>query len=443
MANSNRRYTDKSGNTFIPMNVEGGSWNENFITTPKLITLGLSLVSIVMIIGWLNGQYASIKAYVVFIGLWTVAFIYIMRYIIFEERFYYKMYKNLKLFEISNPSLFWDIASVKETVDGAVLTYNDGKIGVIVKLERDTITGKNSDFKEEHYDAISDFYKDITSRRYSFIQMNIMEQAGNDPRLVELDKLTFKDENPNICKLMEKQVGYIKNITHKTLYESDYILIYTKDLTRIDYIVNDTVEAISKIMDGAFIGHRIINSRDIIEFIKEEYGVKYFNYTEATLAMFKNNGVLTKKPFDIKEVVFSTGEVQEIGDKELNVINNIASGVSNGTINIDKVSIKEALITKKEKEKFNGLDFSKLSEGFDTLDSKEEFTIIDENDNSNILSEFDLSLEGEFKFGEFDIHSDDTMIDFEDSNSEKIQQKNEEETDSVKVFEDDDEYIDI
>ena len=364
MANTKRRYIDRNGSMFVPMNVEGGSYDEHFMTTSKLVSLGASIFTGIALIAWLKGRYAGPMAYVIIMGMFLVAFQFVLRYVIFDEKFYYRMYKNLKESEISTPAIFWDIASIKEIDDGVIMTYADGKIGILIKLERDTITGKNEEFKEEHYDAISDFYKELIIRKYSFVQMNIMEQAGNDPRLAELDKLTFKSNNSNVCKLMEMQIGYTKNVTHRTLYESDYVLVYTKDLTRTESIVNDAMESVYKIMDGAFIGFKILSSRDIVEFIKEEYGVRYFNYTEATLAMFKNHNMLTRKPFEVSAIEYSDGEIQKIEGRELNIINSITSGVLSGTIDISNISIKDTLLSKSNKKEFE-VNFDSLAGGFE------------------------------------------------------------------------------
>lgn len=375
MANTDRRYIDKNGHMFIPMNVEGGSWDENFITTGKLIWLVGCIATGVFLFMWLKSKYADLSAYFIFFGVYLIALQFILRFIIFEEKFYYKMYKQMKESEITTPAMFWDIASIKDTPDGAILTFADAKIAVIIRLERDTITGKTVDFKEHHYDAISDFYKEIVTRKYSFIQMNIMEPAGNDPRLLELDKLTMNSDNPNICKLMEKQVGYIKNITHKTLYESEYIMIYTTDITRFEQIVNDTIDSVFKIQEGGYIGYRILNSRDIIEFVKEEFGVKYFDYTDATLEMFRNNGIITDKPFVLSKIVLNNGESQEIGPKELNKVMHMTSGILNGTIDQSTVSIKDTIFSKENRNKVNGIDFNSLSDGIET-DRKKQTPII-------------------------------------------------------------------
>ena len=66
MANSKRRYIDKNGSMFIPMNVEGGTWNEHFITTPKLITIGAIVFSAIFLGMWLASVYAGPSSYIIF-----------------------------------------------------------------------------------------------------------------------------------------------------------------------------------------------------------------------------------------------------------------------------------------------------------------------------------------------------------------------------------------
>lgn len=364
MANTSRRYIDKNGKMFIPMNVEGGSWDEHFITTPKLVAI-VGMIAVAAIIGiYLHEQYARLQAYLIFYGIWFIICFYITRFFVFEEKFYYRMYKQLKQSEISTPSVFWDIASLRDTNEGAILTYSENKVAVMVRLERDTITGKPPEFKETHYDAISDFYKAIMNSKLNFVQLNIMEQAGNDPRLEELDKLVYGHENPNIRALMEKQVGYIKNITHHTLYESDYFLFYSNDISRIDTIISDVQDIIYTIMDGAYIGYRILTARDIIEFIKEEYGVKYFNYTEATLEMFKNQGIHTKLPFELALIEYDDGDIQTLNSTDINRINKLASDVMNGIVDINKISIKDTLWPRRSQLKDQKIGFDTISEGF-------------------------------------------------------------------------------
>lgn len=363
MANTRRRaeYIDRNNNMFIPMNVEGGSWNDSFFSTTKLVTLAAIIFIYGFLIMYLGSSMAKPLGYVIYLGVWTIISILLLRFIVFEEKFYYKMYLELKDFEISSPALFWDIASIKETDEGAIMTYSDAKIGILVKVDRDTITGKTPEFKEMHYDAISDFYREVVNNRYSFVQMNIMEAAGKDPRLNELSKVVYKNKNNNIRKLMEMQVGHIKNITRSSLYESDYFLFYTADLSKVDCIIGDISEYLFKLLDGAYIGYRILSSKDIVDFIKEQYGVNYFNSAEASLMMFNRNAGNVTTPFIINSLLWTDGEKQELTNNEINRLRNITSSVIRETTNQKDVSLKDTIYRKEIKNKM-GVDFSSLSE---------------------------------------------------------------------------------
>lgn len=363
MANTSRRYIDRNGNMFIPMNVEGGTWEDHFITTPKLVAIALMVGSYIISYAWLVDVGAKLSGYILITLILTFINQFVLRYFIFEEKYYYRVYKKLKEQEITTPASFWDVASLKHTPEGDIITYSDGRIGVIVKLDRDTIIGKPEDFKEDHYDALSDFYKSLTNSKLNFVQMNIMEPAGNDPRIMNLDKLVNKSSNPNICKLMEREIGYIKNITRATLYESDYFLIYTHDTSRIDYLIQDVIDSLYILLDGGYVGYQILFSKDIIELVKKMYGVKYFNYTEATLDMYKYNGVRSERPFNITGIKFNDGDYVNFNSADKNKIYSMTSEILGGTLNIKDVSIKST-VHKEEKKEYNGVDIESVSAGY-------------------------------------------------------------------------------
>lgn len=385
MANSKRRenFTDRNGNMLIPINVEGGNYNEHFLTTPKLVSILLLLLGLAYIIySCSHSSSPSVVKWVVWLSIWLAIATVVTRFIIFEEKFYYRMYLDLKENEITTPAIFWDIASIKDTDEGAIITYSDAKIAVMVKVERDTITGKTPEFRETHYDAISDFYRDLMIQKYSFVQMNIMEQAGKDNRLNELSKIVYKSDNPNICKLMEMEVGHIKNITHASLYESDYFLIYTNDLTKMDSIISDVTEDIFKLLDGAYIGYQILSSKDIVDLLKEEFGVTYFNYTEASLLMYNNNKNSMVTPFNITGILWTDGENQTLNNREINKLRGITSSVIKETLKSSDVSLKKSIYRKEVKNKV-GVDFSSLSETTVGTNSKTKNNIIKPNRNHN------------------------------------------------------------
>lgn len=360
MANSQRRILDRNGNQFIPMNVEGQSYSDSFWQTYKVVTLVCILLAWFSLIAFLSSNPLKPLGYVVMIGGLIFVTVELVRYVIFEEKFYYRMYKELQGNEITTPAIFWNIASIKNTEDGAILTYADARVGVMVKIDRDTITGKPVDFEELHYDAISDFYRELTRYGYSFVQLNIMELAGKDPRLAEIDKIPNKCDNANIRKLVELQIGHIKNIAQNSLYESDYMLIYTSDITKIDNIISDVIEIMFTLLNGAYIGFRIMNQQDLIELEKESFGIKYFNSTDASLNIYKNDVNSRTKPFTVSGIVWDDGEEQELDTQRQTMLRNITLGIIREQLTLEKANIKEKIYKKKEDSEY-GIDFDKLS----------------------------------------------------------------------------------
>lgn len=408
MANSDRRMYDSSGKQFLPMNVEGSGYSYTFFNTTKLVTITCILVSALLIWLWLGSEYKPIGSYIKFYALWGVISLYLTRFIVFEEKFYFRMYKQRQGNEVTTPALFWNIASIKDTEDGAILTYADARIGILVKVDRDTITGKDLDFEETHYDAISDFYKILGEKGYSFVQMNLMEPSGKDPRLKELDKISLNCQNKNIKELVELQVGHIKRIARNSLYESDYFLIYTFDITKVDTIIADTIEMMMKILDGAYIGYRVMSQRELIELDKEMFGVKYFNSTDASLNIYKGDAASQSMPFIIDSIVWKDGnseEVQVVNDIIRNKLRRLTSEVISESNDLVETALKDAIYVKKEEIKV-GVDFESLGKlpgkrnsltdrGFKRPPRQQQKPVEKSVENKQNMRDLDLSFDDE------------------------------------------------
>lgn len=361
----------------IPMNVDSNSLDYSFINSAKVCILAIMLFINGGLIAWALDSYMNWLMYLVLFVFMGTIDILVTRYAILEEKYYHRMYKKMKQFEISTPSVFWNIVSMKETDEGTVMVYADGKIGVVVKMERDTIIGKDSDFEEIHYDAISDFYRELNLKGLKYIQLNIMEQAGKDPRLQKLDELVTKTDNKNISRIIEAQVGHIKRITRATLFETDYFIVYTDNTNLSDTIIQDTVDCVYKLLNGGFIGYSLLGSADIIELFKDENNVKYFDYTEATYNVYKNFGVNIPKAFDLVSITYENGEEESIDNTKYNKILDLCHKVERGDIGIYEYNIKEILNSHNVQE---GKAYKGISLTADT--SEDTYEVIEDIDNN-------------------------------------------------------------
>lgn len=368
MANSARRRIDNQGRMFIPMNVEGGGYDEKFLDTKKIVWIVCLLLMWIFVAITLNtSEYLSKLGRGLLIGGGLIITFYVTRFAIFEERYYYKMYKKMQLYSNPTTDVFWNVASIKDTNRGSILMYSDMRVGVIIKLERDSIIGRDDDFIENHFDAVSDFYRELMLRDLSFVQLNMMEQAGKDPRLPKLDKLVMETENPNVKMLLELELGYIKNLTRATLYETDYILIYSNRLDRIDTIIDDVEDCAYRLLDGAYVGYDVLNSKEIIDLHKEIFGISYFDYSEAAINTFRTVNVNNKPAVELKSINLSNGSRIELTNKDILAIKRLASYVENGNVNEENISILDALDSNKFRNNYNrpndwGVDLGALAQ---------------------------------------------------------------------------------
>lgn len=342
--NSKRLRMNEQGRMFIPMNVEGGGYDENFFSTPKLITAGLLVLVLVILIATLvspdNRLSALGKVLAIVFYLFIASFV--VRYVIFEERYYFKMYKKMLANQNPTTAVFWRIAAIRDTVRGGILRYSDGKYGAILKLERDSIIGKNSEFRESHFDALSDFYKELALRKLAFVQLNMMERADNDSRIPALDTLILNEPNANLKKVLQLELGYIKNRSRETLYETDYILVYTTKLERVDSLISDLQACASILLDGAYSGFEILGQREIIDLHKEIFGIGYFNLSEASINTFNEVGA-KKKAITLKALKLTNGRTVELTKRDTDIINRLLKRVEDGEVDISDISVLKAL----------------------------------------------------------------------------------------------------
>lgn len=390
MASSKRLFTNDAGQIFIPMNVDGGSGNASFWHTGKtMIVAGLAVTNFFVILG-VCSEDNSIAIIAVTILLLILVNIWVIRRFIIEEKYYLKMHEKRKQFEVAEPSIFWNVNIQNKNI----LYYLDGKMGVIVKVERDTIVGKDEDFREKHYDAWSEFYRELNIQKLKRVQMNLMNNAGSDPRFKELDKLVIGAKfNDNLKELVEKQIGHIKAKARNTLFEDDYFLIYVDNYMPYEELLQKVHICMGKLMKGAFIGYKILDKPALNELFKSEFKIKYFNEDSASISLYgnvsKNTVAFKIKQLILDDKVYDINTVQEKALKDLSQKID-KQQVELGDINTldiiepkkkDTHSIDMNMKEEKESQQEEEIDLDSILYD-DTSITNQDKVVIPENDNN-------------------------------------------------------------
>ena len=343
--NSDRlKLNRRKDKMFIPMNVEGGGYDEKFFNTSKILTIVGIAVGWVVVITWLNSlQNATFVFRLIFILAMLFISSLLVRFVIFEENYFFKMYKKTLTYANPTSDVFWNISSIKDTHNGSILLFSDLKIGVFVKLKRGSIIGKNQDFMEQHFDAVSDFLSEIVGRGYMFVHLNMMERADNDDRLDKLAVDVSKTANPNMKRLLELQTGHLRNTTRDRLYESDYYLIYTDRAERFDMIIRDVEDCLELALDGSYNGYFELDKKETIEVHKELIGVSYFDYNSATVNTFREFQIDDTPAVTIKRINLVSGSSVDISKSDDALLRKIANNIDSGVTPSSGVNILKLL----------------------------------------------------------------------------------------------------
>lgn len=343
MANTSRRMIDRSGKMFLPMNMQGSSGKEYFITVPKLFILCAILVWLYIYIGYGSNLPFTLFGWIVTGTINFYVIQKIIRKFILQEDYFYGIYTLNKSLSETTPDIYWQVASIRHTPDGDILVYSDMKIACILKLERDTIVGKAEDSSEIHYDAWSDFYRELHEKNFKCIQMNLMEPSGKDPRIKTLGMTASQSNNKNVKYALELECGHLQRISNAMLSEFEYFMVYTESVSKIDTIVPDLLDCTYSLLRGAYSSARVMTEREIYNMPKSAFNVQFFDGIQAQMNVYRNDNKKIPSILRVSGIKFRDSGYREITDKEDAVLDKLSSLVEGNELKYGEWTVSEAL----------------------------------------------------------------------------------------------------
>lgn len=349
------RLKIKSNRVFVPMNIDGGIVDTNFWSGYKLgifiITLLMTFFTIMFV---LDAHLGWILNLILIIGILYISTL-IIRLFVLNERYHLQMYRKMKEYEVTTASVFWNIANIKDTDEGTLLVYGDLKIGVLIKLDRDTVIGKPDKYRTQHFDALSDFYKELNLKNLEFVQLSLMEQTGKDKRIPHLSEYSLKaSDNPNLQKLIDAQLGYLKKVTRTTLFETDYILVYTQNTNQSEVLIREVMDCCEKLVGSSFVDLKILDKSEILSLMRENYDIQFFDFSEAVINMFNTN------ENGVDETVFNITGVELLNDDIREINSDMLIQINRKYKDMEKFSVLEVInnyrYTKLEKDKMSDIE---------------------------------------------------------------------------------------
>lgn len=326
-----RLYKNEKGKIFIPINVEGSSkeTTSEFWNTYKTFYTACVIALLIGVIFFLREAPILTKIVGVLIYLFVISFF--VRALIFEEGYYKKVYKRLEQYSDATGGIAWGIVYEDVRENGTVVSFIDGYIGCFVRMVKGSKVGQLDTFEVNHRENIAEFYHQLNLKGYRCKFVDVMDSAGNDKRIDNLARFVKKERNPNIREILELSVGFIRNVAESYFIDTDIFLIYTPDGSKIDEIINDSLELTSLLCGSGYIDRFIMDENDIMNLHKNMLGLRYFNITNAKSDLFETGKKKTKDIY-ISKIELENGDTLVVDDNIRKNIDDVYNRVRNGEV---------------------------------------------------------------------------------------------------------------
>lgn len=400
------------------------------------------------------------KRFLVFAGIVFIAQ-FLIRFGIMKETLYSDSYERLKEVDfIPSTNNFWKIYEVDDQYP-YIAHFKNGIKGVFVRLEKDVVVGKPDTVMYDHYEAISNAYNIAGSNNISMMQLDYMDNVGNDPRLREMYAELNQCRNEEMRDIMLNLYAHLQEEMSLNFACYDVYLFYTKGKESQLWYITQLI--LSEMLSGNYLAYKVMDLEGIRQACMATFNLEEFSAVEACDAAFDDlifNGII---PISLQS---ANGEYTKLGKTQAEIRQEILERQERERIEHERkanMTVKERLGINKNK----GAELTKDTE-IDIFDDtpdlppQEEYESFSDDDfevkekpirvlirgNTNLMMKVDIVSDNE---DEIDIFTDDEPDEgyYTEDNEDEIdiftddEETTEEDTDKPKDEESEDEEVDI
>lgn len=303
MGDEELRPTDVNANSVeIPLTLDVQA-SAQYLTKNKiqfgfLIAIAIIIAAIVIAI-----VFHTIPVMLMCI-LGAIIGITILRYFWFEEKKYKKYYNTLNNCDnVFDSTLFWEIYEVAENYP--ICYYKNGLKALFVMFDKDIVIGRGTDGAYNHYEALTQAYRQLSRRGIKFIHIDYMDTVGRDTRLDGVIKDLLKTPNAMLRKVLATVFTYQKHLMSATNTSYDvYAFYFTGD----DKVFRDNMDAILPLfLKANFVRYRLLTLENLRVLASTLYGLDNFSAKVACEKVFENNNKIRKS---LKVISYVKGGVE-------------------------------------------------------------------------------------------------------------------------------------
>ena len=332
----------------------------------KIITTAVILViSVILLLGVARNEELAIYMKVIIDAVIAYVALFLLRFIIFKELYYSDIYETLKEKDYTlDTTDIWQIFDID--FDYPYICYfKNGKKGIFVKMEKDAITGKSSEARYDHYEAISNAYNIAHSLNMDIVHIDYMDNVGNDPRLQKMYDDLNNVSNPDMQDMLIDIYTNLQEEMSGNYASFDIYLFLTRDKAQ-NFIYN--VQAVtSAMLGGNFITYKILNRQEISGVCTALFNLHDFSIVDAcenVLSKTSHRGIVPIK------LTHADGTV-EVFNKTVAEKRAIAKEEARRKAEAEKEAERQKKI-KKQKKKGTYVETKIVDEEIDLFDTVED-----------------------------------------------------------------------
>lgn len=243
-------------------------------------------------------------AYFVLVGYIALL---VIRFIVFKETHYSKMYENLVQSDYRlDTTDFWQIFDISHEYP-YICYFKNGKQGIFVRMEKDALTGKASDAVYDHYEAISDAYNQAHSLNMDIVHIDYMDNIGNDARLGKMYADLEDVSNPDMQDMLIDIYDHLEKEMANCYTSYDIYLFLTRD--KVENLIYNVQTVANLMLGGNFITYRVLSKAEISGVCTALFNFHDFSINEACEKLVRGSTISGIVPIRVEHF---DGTIEEI-----------------------------------------------------------------------------------------------------------------------------------
>ena len=411
---------------FIPLSIEQQSVSRKsyFFTSKKgIMTLFIILPSVLWVPYMASKTPGSVKGLVIGVLIYVVFCILFVRFIVFEEKTWKKIFNERENNKLSSYKYFWGIDRVDNS---GLIHYRYSVVGgvknaVIVKIIQGYSVGRDENYETMYKRGVQNFFHELLEEGYTYKRYIQLDKKGVPEGIKKLYESANNFKDP---LLKEVSLEHINHLAYRSKMSKtvvvNYIVIYVDKAIKLRKIYNEVENLVKDLRNlGYFKACEILDKNEV-----ENYLIDHLNISTFPSDMGKYNFDEFSKYGDIIRIFNDNGNEEWSEGIDFKNIFKVKEEVKE-KVTEDTVSKEEDILEDKEISEVLSIDDiyedieSNKDDDYDVNSDNDDDKNVNNDTHKETLAEKLMGdlINNNDEYEEIDLNIEDEFENIEDDNN--------------------------